>query len=214
MKLQQWISLLTLIILLLVAGVSGYLWMRSRIVMGLYKNKLVRISDDYRTLQKAYNQAVRETAVTELLVSRDKISVVVRTVEGVVRTVDTPFRAGQDLYVDYVLLNNRLWIRRVFDDATPPANGVVIDPQLADIDWDMQDVSYGKAIYKRLNEGRWIVSVTGNGSLGLKRCSEAVPVNLHATPAVRTYEEIQEDLQQNITTVNVRDVFRAFLGAN
>jgi hypothetical protein len=84
-------------------------------------------------------------------------------------------------------MGGRLWIRRVFSNDVPPERGVVINPLVDDVDWDSDNARYGKAIYRRLGEGRWVITVTGDGSLGLKRV-EGEPVQLSPPPPVRDFE--------------------------
>jgi len=44
---------------------------------------------------------------------------------------------------------------------------VNVDPNLAEVDWNRVGHHSGKAVYRSLTEGRWLVTVTGDGSLGL-----------------------------------------------
>jgi hypothetical protein len=121
--------------------------------------------------------------VTELVVEDGRLSVAIRDAGGAIRTIETPFDPSREIYVDFVVLDGRLWIRRVFDDRTPPEQGVLVDPALAEIDWSEERAAYGKATYRALGPGRWIVSVTGDGSLGLARSRDDAPSELR--PAAR-----------------------------
>jgi hypothetical protein len=131
----------------------------------------------------------------------------------VVKSIPTPFDPSGEIYVDYVVLDGRLWVRRVFDAKTPPSQGVVIDPKLAEVTWDDQGATHGKAVYRQLGEGRWIVTVTGDGSLGLARSTLSEPTDLSATPAVRDYEPISEQAKAEADRIGPGDVMRRLVGA-
>lgn len=148
------------------------------------------LQQNHEQLRQTYNEAVAKTAVTELVVEEGTLCVNIRTAEGVDRSIPTPFNPAREIYVDYVVLDGRLWIRRVFDQDTPPGKGLVIDPQRADVDWNDPKLTYGNAVYRSLTEGRWIVTVTGDGSLGLvKTEKEATP--LSPPPPVRDYPQVE-----------------------
>lgn len=63
----------------------------------------------------------------------------------------------------------------------------MIDPVLERINWQAPGLAVGKAVYRRLDEGRWVVTVTGDGSLGLARQDEPDPASpLSPPPRSRT----------------------------
>jgi hypothetical protein len=169
------------------AGYIGYQFFQSEMAAERYRAELEEMSAAYDGLRSTYNEAVARTAVTELLVEDGALSIVIRTAEGEKRRILTPYDPKREIYVDYVVMGGRLWIRRVFTDQTAPQEGIVINPLVNDVDWDSENARYGKAIYRRLDEGRWIITVTGDGSLGLKR-AERAPVDLAPPPPVRDYE--------------------------
>lgn len=199
----------TLVVLALIGagGWAGYRMAKSQVEAEVYRERLVQVADQYEQLRATYNQAVRRTAVTELLVENGELCVVIRTVEGVEKKIPTPFDPTREIYVDYVVRDGRLWIRRVFDDRTAPESGVLIDLGLADVDWDGPGVAYGKAAYRRLGEGRWIVSVTGDGSLGLAKVAEGEVVELSPPAQVRDYQELEEQVRVRLDDVGVGEVF-------
>lgn len=199
------LSAITMLVLLGLAGFTGYRLVQSRITGDIYRQRLVTLHENYEQLRSVYNQAVRKTAITELLVHDGRVDVVVRDAAGEVATIQTPYDPGREIYVDYVVVNGRLWIRRVFDARTPPSEGVLVDPQLGDIDWDADGAVHGKAAYRTLTDGRWIVTVTGDGSLGLTKCDDCGPVELANAPAIRDYSPIEEAAAavESITPVDV-----------
>ncbi|MCD6405205.1 MAG: hypothetical protein J7M19_05225 [Planctomycetes bacterium] len=122
------------VLLCVIAGV-GYRLALSKLELDIYRNRLVGLSGDYENLRSMYNQAVARTAVTELIVKDGRLSLAIRTIQGVERVIDTPFDPAREIYCDYVLLDGRMWIRRVYDAHTPPREGLVIDNDLQHVNW-------------------------------------------------------------------------------
>ncbi len=204
------IRIISLVLALLVgvAAYSGYRLLLAGIEVDVYRERLVELRRDHDQLRKQYNQAVRRTAVTELLVNDGKLRVSIRTAEGELRTLETPYDPSREIYVDYVIIDGRLWIRRVFDANTAPGQGMVIDPALVDIDWDVARAAHGKAAYRPLDEGRWVVTVTGDGSLGLARV-DAARVELSGPPAVREYAPVGESVDAVLRELTVAEMLRS-----
>jgi hypothetical protein len=200
------------VVLLGVAGFVGYRLIEANLRADIYRDRLTELADNYDQLRQTYNQAVRKTAVTELVVQDGKLCVSIRTAQGVVKQIPTPFDPSGEIYVDYVVLDGRLWVRRVFDAQTPPSAGVLIEPQLAEVGWDDPALAHGKAVYRRLGEGRWLVTVTGDGSLGLARATDDAPTDLTATPPVRDYEPVSEQARAEVDRIGPGDVVRRLVG--
>lgn len=116
-----------------VAGLFGFRLIHSQIITDLYRDRLLSLGRDYDQVRGSYNEAVRKTAVTELIVQNGTICVAIQTADGAERVIQTPFDPSHEVYVDYLVANGRLWIRRVFDEQTPPDKGLVIDPTWTDI---------------------------------------------------------------------------------
>jgi len=201
--------LIALATILALTGLAGYQLLRTGLAADVYRARLEETVQDYEVLRGEYNQAVRRTAVTELLVEDGRLSVAIRDAGGEIRTIETPFDPSREIYVDFVVLDGRLWIRRVFDDKTPPEQGVLIDPALAQIDWSEEQSAYGKAAYRALGPGRWVVSVTGDGSLGLTRAREGATTELAPPPPVRDYPPIEEALGGMLRELGPAEVLRA-----
>lgn len=197
----------------LLAAVLWGLWVfgQARLTSRIYAQRLAAVAADYERLRQDYNRAVRRTAVTELRVAGQTVKVVVRTADGATREFPTACRADREVYVDYVVLGGRLWIRRVFDAATPPEAGTLVDPALAGVPWETDASAVGKAVYRRLDEGRWVVTVTGNGSLGLERARDDAPVELSPPPPVLNMAAIESELQQARERISLADLVRALL---
>lgn len=208
-----WSRALVAVALLACASVAltmQYQSMRSGIEADIYRQRLEALARDYQSLRSTFNEAVRRTAVTELIVHEGKLSVRVRTAAGVEQEIATPFDPSTDVYVSYIVAGGRLWVRSIYDRAAGPQGELVIDPAMADIQWTQED--YGLAIYRPLDEGRWIISITGGGSLGLKRLDPAdQPPDLTATPPVRSYEEITAEAQQQVGSISLNDIWNRII---
>ena len=194
--------------LLTLTGLASYQLLRVGLAADVYRARLEQAVNDYESLRGQYNQAVRRTAVTELIVEDGRLAVAIRDAGGAIRTIETPFDPSREIYVDFVVLDGRLWIRRVFDDRTPPEQGVLVDPALAEIDWSAEEAAYGKATYRALTPGRWVVSVTGDGSLGLTRREGDARIELAPPPPVRTYEPIESALDDALRDLDPVEVLR------
>lgn len=199
-------GVVALALLASVAGL-GYRFVRADLAAGVYRARLENLVDDYENLRATYNEAVRRTAVTELVVADGKLGVRVRSAAGVMRDIPTPYDPTGEIYVDYVVLDGRLWIRRVFDSKTPPGEGLIIDPVVADVDWDSAEARHGKAVYRRLGEGRWVVTVTGQGSLGLERVTDDRDAELIPAPEVHEYAEETEMADDEVGRLGPGDVW-------
>ena len=198
-------------------GVMGYHLVRTQLAAEIYEDRLATVVSDYEQLRGQYNEAVARSAVTELVVKDGALSVRVVAAGNVIEEIPTSFDPSKEIYIDYVVLDGRLWIRRVFDETTPPFAAVVIDPALASVHWTDPDETtpslattptpaVGKAVYRALSDGRWVVTVTGSGSLGLARVGDADTVDLIRQPPVRDYDQLTRELHQALTGIGIRDV--------
>ena len=202
-----------LVLCIAALGVGGYRLLASEVEADVYRARLAVLADDYATLRSRYEQLVRETAVTELVVEDGTLSVSIRGADGELERIATPFDPAREIYVDFVVRDGRLWIRRIFDDRTPPSTAVVIDPSLAELDWRLEDEagSYGKAAYRALGEGRWVVRSSGDGSLVLARVAPGEQVELAPPPPLRRFAPIEDDVQGALARIGPREVWRALL---
>lgn len=196
---------------------GGLAFTRSRAAAAIYRDRLAELAERHAGLVDRYNDAVRRTAVTELLV-RDAapggdppaLAVRVRTPAGVLREIATPFDPGREVFVDFVVVDGRLWIRRVYDDMTPPAEGLVIDPEIDAVDWDRPDAIEGKVVYRALRPGRWIVTTTGTGALGLARVGDLgdPPADLAGPVEMLDFDEVEAEVREARDAIGVGDLWR------
>lgn len=207
------INAMVAILVLAAAAFVGYRLVKSQITAEVYRDRLVALSHEHEQLRQTYNAAVRKTAVTELWVAQGKVDVAIRTSEGLVKRMETACDPSHEVYVDYVVLDGRLWIRRVFDAGTPAEQATVIDPKLGDIDWTAPNATVGKAVYRKLTDGRWVITVTGDGSLGLSKVEGDLPVELAPSAAVTEFDPVETEVDQRWEQVRLTDVLRrAVLG--
>ncbi len=200
----------TKIMLFFISGLTAmviYQRLEGGIAAEIYRDRLKALSHSYEHLRQTHNQAVKRTAVTELMVSGGRLSVVIKTADGMRQVIDTPFDPYSEVFVDYVVIEGRLWIRRLFDARTQPTDALVLDPLLGEVDWDAPETVYGKAVYRRLGEGRWVVTVTGSGSLGLaRRPDQGEPIELTPAPAVQDYPQLQRQIDRQIDQIGIGQV--------
>ena len=195
-----------------VVGFVGLRFAKADAANMVYQDRLRDLSTNYESLRSQYNQAVRQTAITELIVKDRKVTVQVRTIEGAQETIETACDADKEIYVDFALIEGRLWIRRVFDADTPPSRATVINPKLVKVDWDSEGALVGQAIYRQLGEGRWVVKAGGDGALALTQVPEDQIVNLSPPPTIKAFEEVQSQVDEELDKITWRDVFAAVVG--
>lgn len=203
---QTTITSLAILSAVAITSIVGLKIAKAEAANQVYKDRLSDLSTDYESLANQYNQAVRQTAVTELIVKDRKITVEIRTIEGEQETIPTPCNADKEIYVDFALIAGRLWIRRVFDADTPPSQATIINPKLANVDWDSEGALVGQAVYRQLDEGRWIVNAAGDGALALTRVDDDQIINLSPPPTVKAYEEVQAQVNEELERITWRDV--------
>jgi hypothetical protein len=228
-SLYKFVSTITMSLLLVGGSYVGYRWLRADIAASVYRERLQTVAQDYETLRARYNDAIRKAAVTELVVKDNKVTIEVRlpdttsaaaggpggagaTGGSVLRRIETPVDPAREVFVDYVVIGGRLLIRRVFDSATPADKAFTIDPTLANVDWSDPQACHGTAVYRKLTEGRWVVSVTGNGALGLTRSQGNEPSPLVAAPDIKSYEKETTAADEKLAEVGWGDVWRRVTG--
>ena len=207
-------------------GVAGLRLARADAAERVYRQRLEALATDYEDLRADYNRAVRRTAVTELVVKDGTVTALIRSAQGTIAEIPTGADPTREVYVDFALLDGRVWIRRVFDAGTRPQDATVIDPRLADIDWAGKETlepigstparatAIGQAVYRTLGEGRWVVRVSGDGALGLERVSEDAVVALSEAPTVWNFDEVQAEVRDRVGRVGWRDAIGAVLGGD
>lgn len=204
-------STLVLLTLFGGAGYLGYQVLRNRVAAQVYEERLVELNAEYGELADQYNQAVTRTAVTELEVEDNAVYVTVRTADGQIDRQAVDVNPANDIYVDYVVKQGRLLIRRVFDSTRAPDQAGAIDSALLNIDWNDSSVSHGQAIYRKLTPGRWIVAVSGSGALTLAKVNPADEVELMKAPQVDAFDPVEET-EKEIEKIGPTDVLGRFFG--
>jgi hypothetical protein len=191
-----------------VAAVGIYGVVRSQVADEILRQRLDLLAADYELLRERYEAVIARTAVTELRVADGRLSVLVRDLEGDLHEIETPYDPTREIYVDYAVVDGRLFVRRVFAEDVPPREGVLVDPALLAIDWDAEGASHGKAAYRTLSEGRWVVTVTGGGALGLAP-APAEPVRLAPPPPLREFEPVESRVDERLAAIRPAEVWGA-----
>jgi hypothetical protein len=201
---------------LVLAGVASvFTWrsLKADVEARVYRDRLHALTGEYESLRGLYNDAVRRTAITELVVDDAKrLSVRVRNASGLIKEIPTSLDPTREVYVDYVMIDNRLLIRRVFDQKTPPERGVVIEPELAAVDWDDPAAVHGKAVYRVLGEGRWVITATAGGALGLSRAPGDAEADLLPAPRVRSFDELEREAKAEVERLGFVEILKRALG--
>lgn len=196
-----------------VASVFTWRSLKADVEAQVYRDRLQALTGEYESLRGMFNEAVRRTAITELVVDPDKkLSVRVRNASGVLKEIPTPFDPTREIYVDYVMIDNRLLIRRVFDQRTPPEKGVLIEPELAAVDWNDPAAAHGKAVYRVLEEGRWVITATAGGALGLSRAPGEAEAQLLPAPRIKDFSEMEREARAEVEGLGFVEIVRRALG--
>ncbi|MGB0371840.1 MAG: hypothetical protein ACPGN3_10925 [Opitutales bacterium] len=166
---QSWVLQCLVLGLIAVLVWAGLAWTRDRMTQEIYADRLRALAENHEALRSDYDRLMEETALTQIVVSEgNEVSVRMSLADGQIEEVSIDADPSKEIYVDYVLLDNRLWIRRVFDADTPPSAATLLDWDLKTIDWSQRESSeFGKAVYRSLEPGVWEITMTGNGSLSL-----------------------------------------------
>lgn len=191
-------------------GTLGYGLAHQHVASEVYLERLEALAGEYESLREQYNEAVRRTAVTELLVEDGELSVVIRTADGQQRVIPTPFDPNREIWVSYIVADGRLLIRKVFefDEGAMPSEPVVITPELEFVDWTDPRFEFGKAISRPLSEGRWVVTVSGDGSLALTKATDEPRADLKPAPEIRDYEQIEQKARSEVEQIGPAEVWR------
>ncbi|MBN2198832.1 MAG: hypothetical protein JW747_03185 [Candidatus Aminicenantes bacterium] len=173
----------------------GYQLIKTKMTVKHYREGVAEITAKYQTLvdeyniaadkfhqlKTRYNEVLARTIITELKVEGRECSVILSNSEGVIVELPVELDLGKEVFVDYILFGNRLFIRRVFDSGTAPerAEDIFKEQKVRDfmpqeIDWSDPQFRHGKSIYRKLAEGSWMITVTGGGALDIDR-KENVP---------------------------------------
>ena len=189
---------------------GGYRVLREGARASVYRQRLQELSEKNSALRERFNHVISETAVTELRVQDGKLTAAVVSPEGVLQTLDLSYSPQSEIHVDYIIRGGRLWIRRVYDQDTPPQQGTLIDPKLANIKFRSDE--HGISIYRTLGEGRWVISVTPNGALSLQQQPlSSGPTKLFAAPEIMDFEALEQDANQQLDQVSALDLLKLAL---
>lgn len=196
-----------LVVTLSALAFAGYQHAKGLVLAELYQEKLASLAEEYELVRGRYNDAVKRSAVTELVVNDGKIVVRVRGADRLLKTIETDLDPTHEIHVDFVVRDSRLLMRRLYDDRTAPADGLVVDPKLDAIDWSDAAIARGISVYRGdLAPGRWVVSSSGNGALELTRAADDEVVVLADAPSVRRYDEMARQIDEQLEAVGTLEI--------
>lgn len=206
------------IALLGLALFAGYHVVKTQVESDEYQKRLITLRNDYENLRGAHNEAVKKTAVTELLVNEDgTVCVVFVTMNGEEKVVPTQFKMGTEIFADFIMIEGTAYFRRVFDENTKPVDALYIDPQLQTVEWKKatEDRPTGNIAYALLDEpGRWVVTVTGNKSLDIRKKNEdEAPTVLVPNVKVKDYSQVEKEVNESISKITFGDVMGKLFGS-
>ncbi|QYY36079.1 hypothetical protein [Ruficoccus sp. ZRK36] len=168
-EVRSWIVLMLLLAVITAAGLAGLKLTRAQMAEDIYRDRLGDLAADYAKLRDQYERALSQSVVTELEVDDGQLTVRYLRGDGELATVPTPLDTSREIFVDFYVAGNRVGIRRLFDSSMPPDQALVLDEPWDTMAADAPPTTFGRAVYRRLGEGRWSVTMTGNGSLGLEK---------------------------------------------
>ncbi len=209
----QLLRALGMVALVVLCGLAIWRHSRGDIVTDIYRQRLEQLSANYQQLRSQYNQAVRKTAVTELVLEGGQLSVAIRTAAGVIETIPTHLDANQEVHVEYLVQDGKLWIRRVYTLSEPDPGGrahaavAMINPSLADPPWASDPSLKGLSVFRKdLTPGRWVVTTTGNAALDLKKLPPGQESQLASPPPVRDFPTMEKEIRDEIAEVDTWDI--------
>ncbi|MEM8549534.1 MAG: hypothetical protein AAGF10_01980 [Verrucomicrobiota bacterium] len=205
-EVRGWLTLLLVLALGAVAMSFGFKLARAHMAEDIYRQRLTHLAEDYANLRADYERALQQSLVTELLVEDGQVSVSYLRQDGQQVELLTPLNANREIYVDFFVQGNRVGIRRIFDSSMAPEAAIVLDEP-----WDLlaqedDETAFGRAVYRRLKEGRWAVTMTGNGSLGLEPARDNGPLLLNEPPPLVTPEIALSEGDEAIDAIALEDV--------
>jgi len=213
------------------AGYAGYRLVRSELAAEIYRKRAEQLDKDYRQLQGRYNEAVQKLAVTVLDVEDGRLTMTVLGGDGREQRIPTEVDPDDPVYVDFVVIDGRLMIRRVYnlqevvepgdpatrstDRLTLVGRGTTLDPTWLAIDWDRFKDAQGKVVYRPLGEdGRWVVKVTGNGAMELAPLAPGEQVTLVNAPEIRDYRPVEQEIDTARGKIGPVDVVKELFGVD
>lgn len=191
-RLHRAVLLLLVASVFLALGTLAFQWAKAGVMRDAYRVRLADLELKHNALVSDYNQAVSRTAVCEVRQRGGKLSVVTVTADGCREEIPLAFDPAREIHFDFVCLADRLRLRRVYDDKTAPASGVLIESKLARVDWSKHEGDRGLVLYRTVEEGIYALKVSGTGSLTLEPVQQSVADQLVREPELRRHEPVEK----------------------
>lgn len=161
---------------LALAAVAGWEIYRRDNAVQAAEARAASLARQLAEVREERQRLLARTGITLIEVDDDMVRLLVARADGSLQVIPTPYSPDGEIFVDYVVHQGRVLIRRVFDESTSPREAVVVDPALVEINWEALDPrSHGRTVYRQLAPGRWMISISGAGALGLERLDDTAP---------------------------------------
>lgn len=191
-RLHRTLLVLLAAAIVLALGALAFQWIKTGIQRDAYRVRLGDLERRHNALVADYNQAVARTAVCEVRQRGGKLSVVTATADGRREEIPLSFDPTREIHFDFVCLGDRLRLRRVYDDQTAPMNGVLIESQLAHVDWARHASDRGLTLYRTVEEGTYALKVSGTGALTLEAVPTSATDQLVREPELRRHDPVEK----------------------
>lgn len=176
-----------------------------------YEQKLKTVITQYNRLLDTFNTVVDKTIITEIKVEDGNVFAIIRNYHRLRKKIPLKVSLKYPVYVDYIIKDNSIILRRVFDAVTPPSKAHNIVSNL-DVNWDDKSFKYGKAIYKKFSTNKnaiYQITVTGNGSLGIEQNTNT---NYSYATNARFEFKVYEPMTNKMSISNINVGFNDVIG--
>ena len=136
------------------------------------------------------------------------------TIDGETAQIGSTIEAGQTLIWTPAILDSgetAALLVRADDGVSLSQNTAIINVNVAAAPNPFATAPGASVVGVDNTDGRWIVTVSGDGSLALAKVDEDIEVELLATPKIDEFDPV-EATQQAIEQITPADVFGRFLG--
>ncbi|MEO1335603.1 MAG: hypothetical protein AAFV29_08155, partial [Myxococcota bacterium] len=81
--------------------------------------------------------------------------------------------------------------------------------KLIDVDWSNAQVKRGVTVYRGgLTDGRWLISVSGNGALDLVKAEGPTPELMAGPPVIRKFDGMTQQLDRRLARVQTGEILQ------
>lgn len=161
----------------------------------IYQDNLKNVINDFNGLLKTYNDVIKKYIITDILIENSYLYVILRNGAIEIKRIKTSVCVSEEIFIDYVLYQNRIIFRRVFDANTAPSKAIDLFSDI-NLDWKDNSLQYGKIIYKKFTEdGLYHITIQLDGNLGLEKYSKDEKMDYLPSPEIKKFQE-REDFKK------------------